>query len=192
MHFLPDVFVTCDVCQGQRYNRETLDVSYKGLNIAQVLDLSVRQARSFFANYPVLERKLGILEDVGLEYITLGQSATTLSGGEAQRLKISRELGKKRLPGTLYVLDEPTTGLHMHEVGKLIHVLQALVDKGASVIVIEHNLDVIRAADYVFDLGPGGGEYGGRIVARGTPEEIMDDPESVTGEFLNAYQRLSG
>jgi excinuclease ABC subunit A len=184
MHFLPDVFVTCDVCQGQRYNRETLDVTYKGLNIAQVLDFSVRQARSFFANYPVLERKLGILEDVGLEYITLGQPATTLSGGEAQRLKISRELGKKSLPGTLYVLDEPTTGLHMHEVGKLIHVLQALVDKGASVVVIEHNLDVIRAADYVFDLGPGGGEYGGRIVAQGTPEEIMDNPESVTGEFL--------
>ena len=184
MHFLPDVFVTCEVCQGQRYNRETLDVTYKGLNIAQVLDLSVRQARSFFANYPVLERKLGVLEDVGLEYITLGQPATTLSGGEAQRLKISRELGKKSLPGALYVLDEPTTGLHMHEVGKLIHVLQALVDKGASVVVIEHNLDVIRAADFVFDLGPGGGEYGGRIVAQGTPEEIMHDPQSVTGEFL--------
>ncbi|MFO7803827.1 MAG: excinuclease ABC subunit UvrA [Desulfovermiculus sp.] len=184
MHFLPDVFVTCEVCQGQRYNRETLDVTYKGLNIAQVLDLSVRQARSFFVNYPVLERKLGVLEDVGLEYITLGQPATTLSGGEAQRLKISRELGKKSLPGALYVLDEPTTGLHMHEVGKLIHVLQALVDKGASVVVIEHNLDVIRAADFVFDLGPGGGEYGGRIVAQGTPEEIMHNPKSVTGEFL--------
>jgi excinuclease ABC subunit A len=189
MHFLPDVFVTCDVCQGQRYNRETLDVTYKGLNIAQVLDLSVRQARSFFANYPVLEHKLGILEDVGLEYITLGQPATTLSGGEAQRLKISRELGKKSLPGTLYVLDEPTTGLHMHEVGKLIHVLQALVDKKASVVVIEHNLDVIRAADYVFDLGPGGGEFGGHIVAQGTPEEIGDNPESVTGEFLRGENR---
>ncbi|MFO7876925.1 MAG: excinuclease ABC subunit UvrA [Desulfovermiculus sp.] len=184
MHFLPDVFVTCEVCQGQRYNRETLDVTYKGLNIAQVLDLSVRQARSFFANYPVLERKLRVLEEVGLEYITLGQPATTLSGGEAQRLKISRELGKKSLPRTLYVLDEPTTGLHMHEVGKLIYVLQALVDKGASVVVIEHNLDVIRAADYVFDLGPGGGEYGGWIIAQGTPEEIMYNPDSVTGEFL--------
>ena len=190
MHFLPDVFVTCDVCQGQRYNRETLDVTYKGLNIAQVLDLSVRQARSFFANYPILERKLGVLEDVGLEYITLGQPATTLSGGEAQRLKISRELGKKSLPRTLYVLDEPTTGLHMHEVGKLIYVLQALVDKGASVVVIEHNLDVIRAADYVFDLGPGGGEYGGRIVAQGTPEEIVHNPESVTGEFLRDMDRV--
>jgi excinuclease ABC subunit A len=190
MHFLPDVFVTCDVCQGQRYNRETLDVTYKGLNIAQVLDLSVRQARSFFANYPILERKLGVLEDVGLEYITLGQPATTLSGGEAQRLKISRELGKKSLPRTLYVLDEPTTGLHMHEVGKLIYVLQALVDKGASVVVIEHNLDVIRAADYVFDLGPGGGEYGGRIVAQGTPEEIVHNPDSVTGEFLRDMDRV--
>ena len=163
---------------------------YKGLNIAQVLDLSVRQARSFFANYPILERKLGVLEDVGLEYITLGQPAATLSGGEAQRLKISRELGKKSLPRTLYVLDEPTTGLHMHEVGKLIYVLQALVDKGASVVVIEHNLDVIRAADYVFDLGPGGGEYGGRIVAQGTPEEIVHNPESVTGEFLRDMDRV--
>ena len=189
MHFLPDVYVTCDVCHGQRYNRETLDVTYKGLNIAQVLDLSVRQARSFFANYPVLERKLGILEDVGLEYITLGQPATTLSGGEAQRLKISRELGKRSLPGTLYVLDEPTTGLHMHEVGKLIYVLQALVEKQASVVVIEHNLDVIRAADYVFDLGPGGGEYGGQIVAQGTPEEIMHNPHSVTGDFLRDEAR---
>jgi len=190
MHFLPDVYVTCDVCQGRRYNRETLDVAYKGLSIAQVLDLSVRQARSFFAHYPILERKLGVLEDVGLEYITLGQPATTLSGGEAQRLKISRELGKKSLPRTLYVLDEPTTGLHMHEVGKLIYVLQALVDKGASVVVIEHNLDVIRAADYVFDLGPGGGEYGGRIVAQGTPEEIVHNPDSVTGEFLREMDRV--
>ncbi|MBS3780008.1 MAG: excinuclease ABC subunit UvrA, partial [Desulfovermiculus sp.] len=191
MHFLPDVFVTCEVCQGQRYNRETLDVTYKGLSIAQVLDLSVRQARSFFANYPVLERKLGVLEDVGLEYITLGQPATTLSGGEAQRLKISRELGKKSLPRTLYVLDEPTTGLHMHEVGKLIYVLQSLVDKGASVVVIEHNLDVIRAADYMFDMGPGGGEYGGLIVAQGTPEEIVHNPDSVTGEFLRDMENCS-
>ncbi len=184
MHFLPDVFVTCEVCQGKRYNRETLDVTYKGLNISQVLDLSVRQAREFFANHPVLERKLEVLEQVGLEYIRLGQPATTLSGGEAQRLKISRELGKKRLPGALYILDEPTTGLHMHEVGKLIQVLKELVSKGASVIVIEHNLDVIRAADHVFDLGPGGGEFGGLIVAQGTPEEIVRDENSVTGRFL--------
>ncbi len=184
MHFLPDVYVTCDVCQGKRYNRETLDITYKGLNISQVLDLSVRQAREFFKHYPVLERKLAVLEQVGLEYLTLGQPATTLSGGEAQRLKISRELGKKSLPRAMYILDEPTTGLHMHEVGKLIQVLQELVDKGATVIVIEHNPDVIMAADYVYDLGPGGGEYGGRIVAQGTPEEIREDKESVTGAYL--------
>ncbi|MFO7718513.1 MAG: excinuclease ABC subunit UvrA [Desulfohalobium sp.] len=184
MHFLPDVFVTCEVCGGKRYNRETLEVRYKDLDISQVLDLSVRQARALFSNYPVLNRKLGVLEEVGLEYLALGQPATTLSGGEAQRLKISRELGKRSLPGTLYILDEPTTGLHMHEVGKLIQVLHKLVDKGASVMVIEHNTDIIKAADHVIDLGPGGGEFGGRIVASGTPEEIRDNPQSVTGAFL--------
>ncbi|MCF8038580.1 MAG: excinuclease ABC subunit UvrA, partial [Desulfohalobiaceae bacterium] len=184
MHFLPDVFVTCEVCQGKRYNRETLDVEYRGLNIAQVLELTVRQAAKFFRNYPVLERKLSVLEQVGLEYLSLGQAATTLSGGEAQRLKISKELGKKSLPRALYILDEPTTGLHMHEVGKLIQVLQQLVEKGATVVVIEHNADVIRAADHVLDLGPGGGEFGGRIVAQGTPEEIKANPDSVTGAFL--------
>ena len=184
MHFLPDVFVTCEVCGGKRYNRETLEVRYKDLDISEVLGLSVRQARALFSNYPVLDRKLGVLEEVGLEYLALGQPATTLSGGEAQRLKISRELGKRSLPGTLYILDEPTTGLHMHEVGKLIQVLHKLVDKGASVMVIEHNTDVIKAADHVIDLGPGGGEFGGLIVASGTPEEIRDNPQSVTGEFL--------
>jgi len=184
MHFLPDVFVTCEVCGGKRYNRETLDIEYKGYNIAQVLDLSVAQAREFFSSYPVLERKLGLLEEVGLEYLRLGQPATTLSGGEAQRIKISRELSKKTLPGTLYVLDEPTTGLHTHEVGKLIQVLNKLVDRGASIIVIEHNLDVVACADHVLDLGPGGGEGGGYIVARGSPEEIRDNPASVTGQFL--------
>ncbi|MBZ2171225.1 excinuclease ABC subunit UvrA [Nitratidesulfovibrio sp. SRB-5] len=184
MHFLPDVYVTCDVCKGRRYNHETLEVRYKGLNIAEVLDLTVRQARQFFENYPVLERRLGVLEDVGLEYLRLGQPATTLSGGEAQRIKISRELGKRSLPGTMYILDEPTTGLHMHEVGKLITVLNQLVDRGATVTVIEHNTDVILASDHVVDLGPGGGENGGRIVSAGTPEEIMDDPHSVTGSFL--------
>ncbi|MGJ3521430.1 excinuclease ABC subunit UvrA [Nitratidesulfovibrio sp. D1] len=184
MHFLPDVYVTCDVCKGRRYNHETLEVRYKGLNIAEVLDLTVRQARQFFENYPVLERRLGVLEDVGLEYLRLGQPATTLSGGEAQRIKISRELGKRSLPGTMYILDEPTTGLHMHEVGKLIAVLNQLVDRGATVTVIEHNTDVILASDHVVDLGPGGGENGGRIVSAGTPEEIMDDPHSVTGTFL--------
>jgi excinuclease ABC subunit A len=184
MHFLPDVFVTCEVCGGKRYNRETLDILYRDKSIADVLDMTVRQARQFFANHPALERKLGVLEEVGLEYIRLGQPATTLSGGEAQRIKISRELGKRSLPGTLYILDEPTTGLHMHEVGKLISVLHTLVDKGASVIVIEHNLDVVAAADHVIDLGPGGGENGGLIVAQGTPEELQGNPGSVTGPFL--------
>lgn len=184
MHFLPDVYVTCDVCKGKRYNHETLEVRYRGLNISEVLAMPVREARQFFSAYPVLERRLAVLEDVGLEYIRLGQPATTLSGGEAQRIKISRELGKRSLPGTLYILDEPTTGLHMHEVGKLVTVLHHLVDLGATVVVIEHNTDVILASDHVIDLGPGGGESGGRIVAAGTPEAIMADPNSVTGKFL--------
>jgi len=184
MHFLPDVFVKCDVCKGKRYNHETLEVKYKGKNIHEVLDMTVREAALFFENYPVLKRRLAILEDVGLGYLRLGQPATTLSGGEAQRIKISRELGKRSLPGTLYILDEPTTGLHMHEVGKLIAVLQRLVDRGASVLVIEHNTDVVRSADWVIDLGPGGGEHGGRIVAQGTPEQIAANPDSVTGSFL--------
>ena len=189
MHFLPDVYVTCDVCKGRRYNHETLEVRYKGLNIAEVLDLPVQQARAFFENYPVLERRLAVLEEVGLEYLRLGQPATTLSGGEAQRIKISRELGKRSLPGTLYILDEPTTGLHMHEVGKLIKVLHALVDKGASVVVIEHNTDMILAADHVLDMGPGGGENGGLVVSQGTPEAIVADPNSVTGRFLMQERR---
>ncbi len=184
MHFLPDVYVTCDVCKGKRYNSQTLEVDYKGRNIAEVLNMTVRQAKAFFENHPTLKRRLEVLEQVGLEYLQLGQPGTTLSGGEAQRIKISRELGKRSLPGTLYILDEPTTGLHMHEVGKLIKVLQQLVEKGATVIVIEHNTDVIRAADYVFDLGPGGGESGGQIVAKGTPEEIIANPDSVTGQFI--------
>jgi excinuclease ABC subunit A len=184
MHFLPDVFVTCEVCGGKRYNRETLDVHYKGVSIAEVLDMTVSQAKAFFENYPALKRRLEVLEQVGLEYLRLGQPATTLSGGEAQRIKISRELGKRSLPGALYILDEPTTGLHMHEVGKLIHVLHQLVDKGASVLVIEHNTSVILAADYVIDLGPGGGEAGGRIVAEGTPEDIVANPDSATGKYL--------
>ncbi|QCC84827.1 excinuclease ABC subunit A [Desulfovibrio desulfuricans] len=184
MHFLPDVYVTCDVCKGKRYNHETLEVRYKGLNIAEVLDLTVHQARQLFESYPSLERRLAVLEEVGLEYLRLGQPATTLSGGEAQRIKISRELGKRSLPGTMYILDEPTTGLHMHEVGKLIKVLHALVDRGASVVVIEHNTDMILASDYVLDMGPGGGENGGQIVSAGTPEAIVADPSSVTGRFL--------
>ncbi|MCR4666430.1 MAG: excinuclease ABC subunit UvrA [Desulfovibrio sp.] len=186
MHFLPDIFVNCDVCGGVRYNHETLEVRYKGLNIAEVLNLTVEQARVFFSNYPSLERRLAVLEDVGLGYVRLGQPATTLSGGEAQRIKISKELGKHTLPNTLYILDEPTTGLHMHEVGKLIRVLHALVEKGASVVVIEHNTDMILAADYVLDLGPEGGEHGGFIVSEGTPEFLVADPHSVTGSYLMA------
>ncbi len=186
MHFLPDVYVTCDVCKGQRYSSQTLEVRYKGKNIAEVLDMTVAEAREFFSTHTALSRRLEVLEQVGLPYLRLGQPATTLSGGEAQRIKISRELGKRSLPGTLYILDEPTTGLHMHEVGKLIRVLHRLVDKGASVVVIEHNADVVLASDWVFDLGPGGGENGGRIVAQGTPEDIMGNPESVTGRFLGA------
>ncbi|MDR2050726.1 MAG: excinuclease ABC subunit UvrA [Deltaproteobacteria bacterium] len=188
MHFLPDIFVTCDVCKGRRYNHETLEVRYKGLNIADVLELTVSQAQEFFSNYPALERRLSMLKDVGLDYLRLGQPATTLSGGEAQRIKISRELGKRSLPGSMYILDEPTTGLHMHEVGKLIRVLDQLVERGASVVVIEHNTDVICAADHVLDLGPGGGENGGEIISSGTPEEIMRDPASVTGQFLAQWR----
>ncbi|MBI9081932.1 MAG: excinuclease ABC subunit UvrA, partial [Pseudodesulfovibrio sp.] len=184
MHFLPDVYVTCETCKGKRYNAQTLEVEYRGKNIADVLAMTVRQARDFFANHPALMRRLDVLAEVGLEYLQLGQPATTLSGGEAQRIKISRELGKRNLPGALYILDEPTTGLHMHEVGKLIRVLHALVEKGATVIVIEHNTDVIMASDHVIDLGPGGGENGGQIVGQGTPEEIIDNPDSATGQFL--------
>jgi len=186
MHFLSDVYVTCDVCKGQRYSSQTLEVRYKGKNIAEVLDMTVAEAKEFFGTHTTLSRRLEVLEQVGLPYLRLGQPATTLSGGEAQRIKISRELGKRSLPGTLYILDEPTTGLHMHEVGKLIRVLHRLVDKGASVVVIEHNADVVLASDYVFDLGPGGGENGGEIVSQGTPEQIMADPNSVTGRFLGA------
>jgi excinuclease ABC subunit A len=185
MHFLPDIFVQCDVCGGRRYNHETLEVRYKGLNIAEVLDLTIQQAREFFENYPALNRKLSMLEEVGLEYLRLGQPAPTLSGGEAQRIKISRELGKRSLPGALYILDEPTTGLHMHEVGKLISVLHGLVERGATVVVIEHNIDMISCADHVIDLGPGGGENGGLIISSGTPEELIQDPNSVTGSFLS-------
>ena len=190
MHFLPDIFVQCDVCKGQRFNHETLEVRYKDKNIAEVLDMTVSEARQFFENYPSLERRLSMLESVGLGYIRLGQPATTLSGGEAQRIKISRELGKRLLSGTLYILDEPTTGLHMHEVGKLVTVLHQLVERGASVVVIEHNTDVILASDYVIDMGPGGGDNGGTIISEGSPEYIMADPRSVTGKFLVEERRM--
>jgi len=184
MHFLPDIYVTCESCSGRRYNRETLEVLYKGRNISEVLDLSVEQAREIFGAVPVLERKLRTLTDVGLGYVRLGQSATTLSGGEAQRIKLSHELSKRDTGRTLYVLDEPTTGLHFHDIALLLKVLHRLRDAGNTVVVIEHNLDVIKTADWVVDLGPEGGQDGGRIVAIGTPEDIASEPGSHTGHYL--------
>ena len=184
MHFLPDIYVNCDVCRGQRYNRETLDIRYKGKNIAEVLDMTVEEARPFFAAVPVLERKLATLEDVGLSYLTLGQSATTLSGGEAQRVKLARELSKRDTGNTLYILDEPTTGLHFHDIQHLLEVLLRLRDRGNTVVVIEHNLDVIKCADWIVDLGPEGGAGGGEIVVQGTPETVAACVESHTGRFL--------
>lgn len=184
MHFLPDVFVTCEACQGRRYGRETLEVTYRGKNIADVLDMTVEQARDFFARVPRIHNVLQTLCDVGLEYITLGQHATTLSGGEAQRVKLSTELAKRATGRTLYVLDEPTSGLHFADVEKLLQVLHRLVDAGNTVIVVEHNLDVIKCADYVIDLGPEGGAAGGEVIATGTPEDIAACPRSYTGQFL--------
>lgn len=184
MHFLPDVYVPCEVCKGARYNRETLEVTYKGKNIAQVLDMVVDEAVEFFQNIPKLSRKLEILKDVGLGYIKLGQSATTLSGGEAQRVKLAAELARRSTGKTLYILDEPTTGLHTADIHRLLEVLQRLVDGGDSVVVIEHNLDVIKTADYIIDLGPEGGDKGGTVIAAGTPEQIVNVPASYTGKFL--------
>jgi excinuclease ABC subunit A len=184
MHFLPDVFVTCDQCAGRRYNRETLEVHFKGLSIAEVLDLTVQQAQEIFAAHPKIVRVLDTLVAVGLGYIHLGQPATTLSGGEAQRVKLSRELAKRGTGQTLYLLDEPTTGLHFDDVNKLLAVLHALVDRGNTVLVIEHNLDVIKTADWVVDLGPEGGESGGSVVAEGTPDEVARCKTSYTGQFL--------
>ncbi|NPA40725.1 MAG: excinuclease ABC subunit UvrA [Aquificae bacterium] len=187
MHFLPPVYVTCDVCKGKRYNRETLDILYKGKSIADVLEMTIDEAYEFFENIPSLRRKLQLLRDVGLGYLKLGQPAPTLSGGEAQRIKLARELSKREKGRTLYLLDEPTTGLHMDDIKKLINVLQRLVDKGNTVVVIEHNLDVIKCADWIIDLGPEGGERGGEVVACGTPEEIALNPRSYTGMFLRKY-----
>jgi len=184
MHFLPDVYIPCEVCKGKRYNRETLEVRYKGKNIADVLDMTVSQALEFFRNIPPIARKLGTIHDVGLDYIRLGQPATTLSGGEAQRVKLATELSKRGTGRTLYILDEPTTGLHFHDIRKLLEVLRRLTDQGNSVIVIEHNLDVVKTADWVIDLGPEGGEGGGRVVAAGPPETVAECPESHTGRFL--------
>jgi excinuclease ABC subunit A len=172
------------VCKGKRYNRETLDILYKGKNIAGVLDMTISEALQFFAAIPSIRQKLEILEDVGLGYLQLGQPASTLSGGEAQRVKLSKELSKKATGNTLYILDEPTTGLHFADIQKLLNVISSLVDTGNTVIVIEHNLDVMKSADYIIDLGPDGGDEGGRVIAKGAPEEIIKNPLSYTGKFL--------
>jgi excinuclease ABC subunit A len=184
MHFLPDIYITCDVCKGKRYNKETLDVTFKGKNISDVLNMSVDEALEFFKNIPKIKRRLKLLDDVGLGYIKLGQSATTLSGGEAQRVKLAKELSKIATGKTIYILDEPTTGLHFDDIKKLLNVLNRLVDRGNTVIVIEHNLDVIKTADYIIDLGPEGGDEGGQIVAKGIPEEVAKNPKSYTGIYL--------
>jgi excinuclease ABC subunit A len=184
MHFLPDVYVTCEQCKGRRYNHETLEIKYRGKSIADVLDLTVDQALPLLENFPGIANKLRTLQDVGLGYIELGQSATTLSGGEAQRVKLAKELSRRGTGRTLYILDEPTTGLHFEDTRKLLDVLNKLVDQGNTIVVIEHNLDVIRAADYVIDLGPEGGAAGGRIIAQGSPEELSCIEPSATGRFL--------
>jgi excinuclease ABC subunit A len=187
MHFLPDVYVNCDVCNGKRYNRESLEVRYKGKNIHEVLDLTVEEAREFFDAVPALARKLQALIDVGLSYIHLGQAATTLSGGEAQRVKLARELSKRDTGKTLYILDEPTTGLHFHDIEQLLHVLHRLRDHGNTVVVIEHNLDVVKTADWAIDLGPEGGDGGGEIIATGTPRELAQHENSHTGQYLKSF-----
>ena len=181
MHFLPDVYVPCEVCKGARYNRDTLDITFKGKNIAEVLDLSIEEALEFFANQPTIARHLQTLVDVGLGYVRLGQPAPTLSGGEAQRVKLAAELGKRATGRTLYILDEPTTGLHFEDVRRLLGVLQRLVDDGNTVLVIEHNLDVVKSADWIIDLGPEGGDGGGRVIAEGTPEHVAKTEGSHTG-----------
>jgi excinuclease ABC subunit A len=184
MHFLPDIYVPCDVCKGQRYNRETLEILYKGKNIYDILEMTVEDALAFFTNVPPIANKLKTLMDVGLSYIRLGQAATTLSGGEAQRIKLAKELSKRDTGNTLYILDEPTTGLHFHDIQQLLKVLHTLRDHGNTVVVIEHNLDVIKTADWIVDLGPEGGSGGGEIIAEGTPEQVAKNKASHTGRFL--------
>ncbi|MBT3275070.1 MAG: ATP-binding cassette domain-containing protein, partial [Spirochaetales bacterium] len=184
MHFLSDVYITCDVCKGKRYNRETLEIYFKGKNIHEILEMTVEEALGFFEAIPVASRILQTLNDVGLGYITLGQSALTLSGGEAQRVKLAQELARPGTGRTIYILDEPTTGLHFADVKKLIELLQMLVDKGNTVVLIEHNLDVIKQADYIIDLGPEGGDRGGQVIAKGTPEHLLKNQKSYTSEFL--------
>ena len=196
MHFLADIYVPCDVCKGKRYNRETLDVRYKGKSIREVLEMTVEDAQPFFSPVPVVARKLQTLMDVGLSYLTLGQNATTLSGGEAQRIKLARELSKRDTGKTLYILDEPTTGLHFHDIAQLLVVLHRLRDHGNTIIVIEHNLDVIKTADWIIDLGPEGGIRGGEIIATGTPADVAKNKTSYTGQFLKQtleqHKRLAG
>lgn len=187
MHFLPDVYVACDECKGKRYNRETLEVKYKGKSIADVLDMTVDEAAAFFDAIPAIRERLKLLQRVGLGYIHLGQSATTLSGGEAQRIKLSKELSKKATGRTLYILDEPTTGLHFEDISKLLEVLHQLVDQGNTVVVIEHNLEVIKTADWIIDLGPEGGDGGGRVVVTGTPEDVVKSGKGFTGRYLKKY-----
>jgi excinuclease ABC subunit A len=184
MHFLPDVYVPCEVCKGARYNRDTLDITFKGKNIAEVLDLSCEEAAEFFANQPAISRHMQTLVDVGLGYVRLGQPAPTLSGGEAQRVKLASELSKRSTGHTIYILDEPTTGLHFEDIRKLLNVLSRLVDQGNTVLVIEHNLDVIKTADWIIDLGPEGGDGGGTVIVEGPPEVVAKTPESYTGQFL--------
>jgi excinuclease ABC subunit A len=184
MHFMPDIFVTCEVCKGKRYNQETLSVRYKGKNIAEVLDMDIQEAYVFFENLPSIRQKLETLMEVGLDYMKLGQPSTTLSGGEAQRIKLSRELSKVSTGNTLYLLDEPTTGLHFDDIKRLLQVLSKLVRMGNTVVVIEHNLDVIKSADWVIDLGPEGGDEGGYLVAAGTPEDLIKSKKSFTGKYL--------
>jgi excinuclease ABC subunit A len=184
MHFLPNVYVTCEECKGRRYNRETLEIRYRGKSVADVLDLAVDQALELLENFPPIANKLRTLQEVGLGYIKLGQSATTLSGGEAQRVKLSKELSRRGTGRTLYILDEPTTGLHFEDTRKLLDVLGRLVDQGNTVVVIEHNLDVVKSEDNIIDLGPEGGADGGRVVAAGTPEEVARSRQSHTGRFL--------
>ncbi|MEE9339801.1 MAG: excinuclease ABC subunit UvrA, partial [Methylococcaceae bacterium] len=187
MHFLPDIFVSCDICKGKRYNRETLEIRYKGKTINEILSMTVEDAADFFSPVPMLAKKLNTLVDVGLSYITLGQNAVTLSGGEAQRVKLAKELSKRDTGKTLYILDEPTTGLHFHDIKQLLKVLHTLRDHGNTVIIIEHNLDVIKTADWVIDMGPEGGVGGGALVTEGTPENISKIKSSYTGFYLKRF-----
>ena len=187
MHFLPDVYVPCEVCGGKRYNRETLEVKYKGKSIYDILNMTVEEALEFFKNVPSIERKIQTLYDVGLSYIRLGQPSTELSGGEAQRIKLATELSRRSTGKTIYILDEPTTGLHFEDVRKLIEILRRLSQGGNTVVVIEHNLDVIKTADYIIDMGPEGGDGGGTVIAKGTPEEVAESEMSYTGKYIRKY-----